>query len=96
MIGSQLARAAGLEGLADFLALPMKGIVSADTLDAAGKITGIETLRTGADAIRASMNGLVIAFDAAAVTITEITNGLNVTPAPVVRPQPPPDGGGSN
>jgi hypothetical protein len=77
MIGSALASAAGMEGLAKFLAIPMKTIVSADALDSAGKITGIETLSAGAAAIKTSMDGLVVAFDAAATTISEITAGLS-------------------
>ena len=81
MIGSLIASAGGMEGLAKFLAIPMKTIVAAETLDAAGKITGIETLSAGAAAIKTSMDGLVAAFDAGAVAIGDIVAGLTAPSA---------------
>ena len=75
MLGSLAASAAGLEKFAAILARPMQGIVALDTLDSAGKITGIQALSDTADVVRSSLNGLVLSIDAATEAIYDsITN----------------------
>ena len=76
MLGSLAASAAGLEKFAAILASPMQGIVALDTLDSAGKITGIQALSDTADVVRSSLDGLVLSIEAATEAIYDSFTNL--------------------